>query len=129
MDKLYHNNAFSLLEMLMVLLMISIFSISFMIPKDNLTIFMDQMLMYSVISQEEAFIEKKDVNVTIENHYAQFGNITFEYPDSIACSIKSFHYNSKGNISSANTVTCSNGTTSKSLIYQLGSGRVRIDES
>ena len=121
-------NAFTLLEMMVVLFIVSIFSFSFYIPGDSLSLFMEKMMMYSITCQEKAFQNKEEVDVEIDRDYALFGDVEFDYPSSIHCSTTSFHYNSKGNISKAQTVSCTNGQASQSLVYQLGSGRVRIDE-
>lgn len=128
MDKPLHNNAFSMLEMLLVLLIVSIFSMSFVMPKDNLTLFMQQLMQESILCQERAFLEKRRVDVHFDASFAQFDDHKISYPSHISCSVVNFYYNSKGNVSKASTIRCTDGNQKKKLIFQLGSGRVRIDE-
>lgn len=128
MDKLLRNNAFTLVEMLLVLLIISVFSMGFRVPESNLTIFMEQIMNESILCQEMAFLKKKEVDVSFYSSYAKFNDSSYIYPSKITCSTNSFHYNENGNISKACTIACSNGIHTKKLIFQLGSGRVRIDE-
>ena len=47
----------------------------------------------------------------------------------MTCTEQAFHYNAKGNISQAFTVTCSNAQSKKKLVFQLGMGRVRENKN
>lgn len=129
MDKQKHNNAFTLLECLLVLLIVSVFSLAILGTRNvsSLTVFTEKMMSYSVLTQEKAFIEKERMMVVIDNTYAKFDDIWFDYPLGITCDATSFHYNAKGSISKANTITCSDGILTRKLIFQLGSGRARIE--
>ena len=62
-----------------------------------------------------------------KNDRAYFADIEFQYPPSISCTPFAFHYNAKGNISQAHTIQCTDKVRTIRLIYQLGSGRVRIE--
>lgn len=125
-----NNNAFTILEMMIVLLIVSISTIGIQAHsyQPSLSIFMKKMMSYSIILQEQAFIEKEQKQVTIENSQAYFDSTLLTYPTVISCEAQSFHYNEKGNISKANTITCYRGNETMSLIYQLGTGRVRIEK-
>ncbi len=129
MDKLSQTKGISLFEMLIVLFIVSVLSIGCVIPKDNLTIFVQRIMHESIICQEKAFLEKRDVFVSFTPTYASFDESSFAYPNGIRATSVHFHYNPKGNISNACTVTFENGRDIKKLVFQLGSGRVRIDEN
>lgn len=124
------NNGFTVLEMMIVLLILSISTLGIQAHSyhPSLSIFMKKMMSYSIVLQEQAYLEKEEKQVDIGSSYAVFDDDVFNYPNGISCDLQSFHYNEKGNISRANTVTCHQGKESMSLIYQLGTGRVRIEK-
>lgn len=130
MEKRKLNNGFTILEMMIVLLIISVSTIGIQAHSyhPSLSIFMKKMMSYSIALQEQAYIHKEEKQVSIGHSYAMFEDTMLEYPNGIACDVLSFHYNEKGNISRANTVTCYQGNETMSLIYQLGTGRVRIEK-
>ena len=99
MDRQVHSNGFTMIESLIVLLIVCVLSIGISQNQNqsNLTIFMEKLMSYC------------------------------EFDESIACETLRFHYNAKGNISKANTLECHDQQGTKKLIFQLGSGRVRID--
>ncbi|MDD7281380.1 competence type IV pilus minor pilin ComGD [Floccifex sp.] len=127
MDKHKVHNGFTIVEMLFVLLIVCMFSIPIQKPKSSLTMFMKQMMAYSITMQQKAFETKQEVNVTINKHNALFDEYSVDYPSNISCTPVSFHYNENGNISKALTLSCYEENKQMKLIYQLGSGRVRYE--
>ncbi len=128
MEKQKHNNGFTLIEMMIVLLIISILSLSYQPRLDySLSMFMEKVKICCINSQQLAFIEKKDIYVTFSKHSLIYGDEEFIFPDGIVCDEKTFHYNSNGNISTAQTIHCSNQHKEKKLVFQLGMGRIRIE--
>ncbi|WP_346671085.1 competence type IV pilus minor pilin ComGD [Faecalicoccus acidiformans] len=123
------NNAFTLLEGLFVLLIISLLTLVtiFKPVSSSLKLFGNQILSYCVFTQEKAFMDKEQKNVEIKTDHAIFDKIRFNFPHSITCDPFTYHYNAKGNISQAHTIHCQNEQDSISLVFQLGSGRVRIE--
>ncbi len=124
-----NRNAFTLVEMLIVLLIVSIVSIQFR-PRPSLyslTLFMNQLKSHCIDLQQRAFIDKRDLYITFDTSYVDFDGQRVNYPKEVACTPKTFHYNSNGNISNAQTITCKSGNLERKLIFQLGQGRVRIE--
>lgn len=128
MDKQPSANAFTLLETLFVLFLISMLTVLSLLPhKSQLEYFSKKLLAYSVLTQEKAFSTKETKEVRIEKNRAFFDDIEFKYPQDITCTPFSFHYNARGNISQAKTIECTERNNTISIIYQLGSGRVRLE--
>ena len=128
MDRPPVNNAFTMLETMFVLLILTVFTWLSIPPSfSSVNLFAKRVMAYSVLTQEKAFVEKSEKEVRIETHKAVFDTIELEYPSRITCDPYTFHYNAKGNISRANTIKCYEGERTISLIFQLGSGRVRIE--
>ena len=127
MDKPVHNNGYTLMEMLVVLLIVTLFSIPVSLQKDHLILFMKKMKMYSIAVQCNAFQLKEVKTIRIGNKEALFDDKLFHYPDTISCSSVTFHYNENGNISQALSYTCKDSSHKMKMIYQLGSGRVRYE--
>ncbi|MGN1277248.1 MAG: prepilin-type N-terminal cleavage/methylation domain-containing protein [Floccifex sp.] len=127
MDKPVVNNGFTIIEMLVVLFILLCFSIPFVKPVSSFDIFIKKMRIYSIICQEKAFLYKQNQTVTIQEHQAIFEDFIYVYPDEFTCEPISFHYNANGNISQALSYRCQSLHQEKTMIYQLGSGRVRYE--
>lgn len=130
MDKRYPvSNGFTLIEMLLVLLIVSVVSFGIYVkPQSSLYLFMKQLQSYCILSQQKAFIFKETQNIYSESNSIYFNEGYIEIPSSISCTPFSFHYNEKGNISKAHSITCHNENKAMKLIFQLGSGRVRLEK-
>lgn len=92
----------------------------------SLNIFTQKMLYQCVIAQEKAYVDKRDVYVDINEHEAYFDDIRWKYPNNVSCTPFSFHYTPNGNISMGQSVSCKYKNKEKKLVFQLGSGRVRV---
>ena len=121
------NNGFTLVEALLVLLILSICSFAVIKrPKWNVLRFdLNKIETQCLMMQERAYIKKREVPVHFTAHYVDFDSTRYTYPKGMTCTDQAFHYNAKGNISQAFTVTCSNAQSKKKLVFQLGMGRVR----
>ncbi len=130
MDKLYQkSNGFTLIEMLLVLLIVSVVSFGvYAKPVSPLYLFMRHLQSACILAQEKAFANKEVQNVYFASDRIYLNEQSIDIPSSITCTPFSFHYNEKGNISKAHTITCSNDNKSMKLVFQLGSGRVRIEK-
>lgn len=126
MDKRLANNGFTLIECLFVLMIVSVLCFGVVSYRSHYG-YLDikKLEMLSIVSQEKAFFGKRKV-------YISFGDqIVFDdqvIHCGLHCSSASFFYNEKGNISQANTIVCESGGISYQLVYQLGTGRVRIEK-
>jgi len=122
------NNAFTLLESMLTLLIVTILGLVLKsTPTSSMTLFLYTMQMRCVSLQEQAYAQKESKSVTFYETYALFDDMLVEYPSSIVCSSGSFSYNAKGNISMAGTISCQSPSQKASLIFQLGSARVRYE--
>lgn len=123
------SNGFTLIEMLLVLLIVSVVSFGlYTKPVSSLYLFMRQLQSACILAQEKAFVYKEVQKVYIESNTIYFNEESMDVPGSISCTPFSFHYNAKGNISRANTIICGDNNKTMKLVFQLGSGRVRIEK-
>lgn len=129
MGRQYPNNAFTLLEALLVLLIlsVSVFSFSQIHRKPSLEIVCKKIMTLSMTMQERAFSQKLNQYVQIHTHEAIFEETIFYYPEGIVCEGYDYHYNAKGNINQAGSITCTDSINMKRIVVQLGSGRMRIE--
>lgn len=127
---MHNSNGYTIVEMMVVLLIVSMCTLVFTsMPRANsLHMIADTILYKCCIVQEQAFYQKQNKYVTIGTYQANFDKETLIYPHGITCEPASFSYNAKGNISQANTVKCFEADQHISLVFQLGSGRVRVDD-
>jgi prepilin-type N-terminal cleavage/methylation domain-containing protein len=130
MDKqLRMINGFTLIEMLLVLLIVSVLSFGvYHMPKASLYLFMRQLQSSCIVSQEKAYIYKEKQEIYKENQTIHFSDLCLDIPSNILCNDFSFYYNEKGNISKAHTIVCEQESNSLKLVFQLGSGRVRLEK-
>lgn len=116
-----------MIQTLFVFMIISILAIQIRPYRPNLRLFMKQILDQSIVMQEKAMTEKRDVYVIWSTHLVSLDGHSISYPSGITCDAATYHYNAKGNISSALTIHCHQGKESSRLIFQLGSGRGRLE--
>ena len=121
------SNGFTMIQTLFVLMIICILAIQVRPYRPNIRLFMKQILDQSIVMHEKAMVEKRDVMVVWSSHSVSLDGHTISYPSGITCDAATYHYNAKGNISSALTITCHQGKKSNRLIFQLGSGRGRLE--
>ena len=129
MGRLYRNkNGFTLLEMLVVLLIVSILSFGLSTQMNtSLYLLMKKVQTLSITAQEKAYVEHQRIDMSV-NSKINVGDIEYCIPKDIVCDPVSFYYNTKGNISKALTLRCQNANSKMKLVYQLGTGRVRLEK-
>lgn len=121
------NNGFTLIETLLVLILVSFSSfLYFKRPSYNLlNLEVHKLALQCLQMQEKAFVEKREVEIIFGQDYVEMDGVSIPYVQGMSCLPKSFHYNEKGNISNALTITCQRGTKKRKMIFQLGQGRIR----
>lgn len=127
-DRFFHNG-FTLLEMLVVLFIVSILLSVSSVPfhKDSLAFFSRNLLLEIQTEQFKAFESRQNRQFVIERNYYQTTTEKVDYPNSISCTPQVLLFTSKGNISKGGTVVCSQGTKQVRLVFQIGTGKGRID--
>lgn len=127
MVKPMQNNAFTLIESLIVLLIVVILGLIFSVTKIktvSLPIFFKQIQSRTLAMQEKAYANKEQEDIQFGPSFLYINGEVIEYPKGITCEPFSFHYNENGNISVAGTLRCSSQNQSGKLVFLLGSGRV-----
>lgn len=122
-------NGFTLLEMLIVLLIVSILLKSITLPTKNesLSLFSRNLLLNIQTEQFKAFESRQNRQFVIERNYYQTLKEKVNYPASITCTPQVLLFTSKGNISKGGTVVCNQGAKQVRLVFQIGTGKGRID--
>lgn len=122
-----HNNGFTLLETLLVLSLVTLCSFLYVSrPRWSfLHLEMNKILSQCLIQQQKAFSQKREVHIAIERNTIYYDGNPTSLPSDMVCQPTRFHYNAKGNISRAFTLTCHNQSQEGQLVFQLGMGRVR----
>ena len=126
MDKLMLiNKGFTLIEMMLVLFIISMFYL--FIPKLTFNLndyYVLQVLStYLIQAQNEANYQNKTIDVIVYDHTLIIDDIYY-YIDSLNVEYTSFSYNEFGNINHALTIYSKNSDLK--IILQLGSGNYDI---
>lgn len=129
MDRPYLNkNGFTFMEMLIVLLIVSLLNFGLYTKMNtSLYVFMKQVQILCITAQEKAYVENRKVSIDI-NEKMVIDEKNYFMPKDVACDSVSFYYNAKGNISKAFTLYCQNSHTKMKLVFQLGSGRIRLEK-
>lgn len=125
MDKLKSNRGNSMIEMIFVLMILSLLTTLSLSHFPNLSrkqmeIIKErlQKAQYaSIQNHEKIYVSFRDKTMTVgENFY---------HLDPLSCEDLSFHYNSHGNISHADTLICAFRNNRYAFRLQLGSGWIR----
>lgn len=129
MDRPFPNkNGFTILEMLMVLLIVSVLAlVTSSKPSSSLYIFMKQVQSLCICAQQKAYVNSTKIQVDMNESF-WVDSMEYPIPKDIVCETDSFYYNEKGNISKANTLRCHNAKEKMKLVFQLGTGRVRLEK-
>ena len=123
-----NRNGFTLVEMLVVLGIVSMlgFGLSTKL-NSSLYIFMKKVQTLCITAQEKAYVQHKNISVHLDSEI-QIDQQKLLIPSNISCDSTSFYYNAKGNISKAGSWRCHNTSSSMKLVFQLGTGRVRLEK-
>lgn len=122
-------NAFTLGEMLFVLLIVVLFgSLLQTAPKPaSAGLTLRQIQSRAVALQMEAFETKQRKSFSIGANSAAFDGERLVFPKELTCTPASFAFNGAGNISKAGSVSCQVSGKTRRLVFQLGSGRSRLE--
>jgi len=120
------NNAFTLKETLVVLLIVMILS-SFSIPRASNKLVINKIEEACLSAQMLAYSYREKQDVAIGEKEADIGRERIVFPADFVCEPLSFHYNEKGNISKGGTLRCVDGKKSYQLVFQIGMGRMRLE--
>lgn len=129
MVKHMQNKGFTLIEMLLVVSVLSMLILLFPFTQHDSIYLHTQLneikerLLYA---QSMALKTKKKVEVTIHGSSIQVSGSNFHLRKGMSCQGNNFYYNDKGNVSNAQTITCSIKDKTGSIVIQLGSGQLDI---
>lgn len=125
MAKLSCANGFTLLEMVLVMLVVSVVGITAVPPSSSgFSLFMTELENRIVAEQVKAYNGQCRRTLSITGHSLITESGTFSFPDGYGCTPFDWHYNASGSISTAGTVSCTGDGTSKDLVFRLGAGRI-----
>lgn len=137
MDKLYITkrarplkaNGFTILEMMVVLLIVSILlsTTQLSVKPDGLSLFSKNLLLTIQSEQFKAFETRQSRQIIIDQHHYETQEAKINYPSSISCTPQILRFTNKGNISKGGSITCTQGAKQIRLVFQLGTGKGRID--
>lgn len=124
-----YNNGFTLIEMLIVLLIISICVLVFpVVQQRKQLMFRYQMLTFKqhlLQAQTKAMETRKIVNVDIQANGYQIDDVYYAW-DNMSCQRTSLQYYPQGSVSQAKTIHCSCERNDLQLVIQLGSGQMDV---
>lgn len=127
MVKQKHNDGFTLIEMLVVLLMVSMMLLLYPTMRNvntsMLSAHMETFKTRLLMIQQSALLEKKRMDVSLLQN-TMVVNGEMEYIP-VSC-YQQFSFNESGNVSRAMSITCSLNQQQKTLVIQLGSGRMYV---
>lgn len=124
--KRLRTNAFTLFEMLVVLLIVALLSMVSLPKYDPLSLFMEQLKERCVQAQLQAYAGKENIEVRIMEHEVWIDDEIIAIPHSIACTPLSFSYNANGNITKGGTSQCRSDRKTMKIVFQIGMGRARV---
>ena len=126
MDKHRQNSGFTLIEMLLVFLILSVALFLFPIMharREMMGLRMDLLQKQLLLAQAKAMREGKKISVVLDGTMLQYDG--YRYDLGMRCEGKVvFHPN--GNVDRARTIPCHMEHGGKELIIQLGSGRMYV---
>ena len=129
MDKLKLNKGFTLIEMIFVLSLMSIMMLLFVSTQSvsllNTTMLRSKELILQ--AQLTAIETRQRQTVIFTLNTIEFDSETLLLPSNMVCDNKRITFNAMGNINQAQRVCCYEGSRTKCLVFQLGSGRCSLE--
>lgn len=130
MGKRVSNKGFTLLEMLLVLSVLAMCLLVFPLIKVPVGVAfryqIQEIQMKLLAAQQTAICEKRDVFVDFLGNVVQIDKLVIKLPKNTHCDIRKLHFTPVGNVSGANTITCTRGKAKKQLVIQVGTGRMHV---
>lgn len=129
MEKRMQIKAYTLIEMCLVLSLISGFLLlvpNMFVSPSILSFEMNRMLEVIQRTKAIAIKDRRTIHVEIQNHAFIVDEERYVLDARMECEPYSFFFNEKGNISMANSVTCTYQNEKKDLIMNLGNGNVYV---
>lgn len=123
------KNGFTMLEMLVVMLIVVILASSLRAsrPGTSLGLFARNLLNTIQIEQFQALANRETRTVAIDARALNTPTSYQKYPSTISCTQQVVTFNANGNITKGGSVTCRQYDQSIRLVFQIGSGRGRIE--
>lgn len=123
------GNGFTLLEMLVVMLIVVVLAASFGVGhhENSLGLFGRSLLHTIQIEQYQALASRQSRSVAIDTQSLDTPASHQRYPSGITCSQQVVTFNANGNIAKGGSVTCRKSAQTIRLVFQIGSGRGRIE--
>lgn len=130
MVKLVSDKGFTLIEMLLILMALSLMLVLFPIMKPQMAIQL-QYEMYTMKqillqTQMQALIHHQNEQVSIRTNSIVYLNTTYQLTKGIQCDPTVVTYYANGNIAQAKTIRCSCEGERRRLILELGSGSIYV---
>lgn len=122
-------NAFTMLEVMVVLLIIGLLSSLALQPRgSSLTVFGKTLLVQIEKEQFQAAADRQSRFFELKTEYWHTKEQTAHFPAGVTCRPAYYRWNAKGNISQAGTIVCQKGNQTIKIVLQLGSGRGRLEK-
>lgn len=129
MDKQKAINGYTMVEMIIVLMILSILmSVSFLFTPKQTTLhfFMRQLRDYYLIAQLEAIQNHEEKRFDVSEDGFSLGDQFISNPRGIVCDPQSFLIYPSGNVNHAGTIRCYQDQFQVALTIQLGSGHAQL---
>ncbi|NCC54966.1 MAG: hypothetical protein EOM11_05715 [Erysipelotrichia bacterium] len=123
------SNAFTLLEMCLLLCVISVLLLlSPSLFKTKAILYFDTQRIAYLIKQAQAFaiLERREVDVEVVNKGIYVDQHFYNFAKEVVCDPYIFYFNAKGNINMANTITCYYHHWQTQIVMNLGSGHIYV---
>lgn len=123
------SKGFTLIEMVIVLLIISsLFVLTPSITSTATILHFEMNRMLDILKQVQwaAIQERKIIDVNIFKNKLIASEKVYDFDSRMTCDASPFHFNARGNVSQAQTITCYVNQKSKQLVIHLGSGNVYL---
>lgn len=122
-----HSKGFTMIEMVFVLWIALFFTLcSFQAFHGTLQMDMNQIKELIHQAQFKAIMQAQNVFVEFDGSHLKIDDKDYVFKN-LVCESISFHYNELGHISQANTISCFEGKKEHKIVFQLGSGWIRIE--
>ena len=125
------QNGFTLLECLLVLSIVVMLGAFITVPHHSSGGGLFSKTLVETLTNEQylSLAERRQRTLTVSKNCLETEEKRFVFPDGCVCEPAKVSWNARGSISKGGTIRCSCGSSAIEIVMQLGSGRVRINES